>query len=111
MYHINFCTREMHKQGLCTDLIEMTANELSDNVVALMLVAEQSLNVELSIRLAIRRYVRMCTGTRMRKVDRRYRIHVELEQGIRSAELVIKKCILAFPSLWVSCNTPSHLVS
>lgn len=101
----------MHKQGRCTDLIEITANELDDNVVALMLVAIQRDNLELSIQQAIRRYVHMCTMTSMRRVDHRYRTHVKFEQGIVSTEVVIKTCILAFPSLWVSCNTPLCSVS
>ena len=57
----------MHKQGRCTDLIETTANELGDDVVALMLLAVQRGNLEFNIREAIRRYVCMRTGARMRK--------------------------------------------
>jgi len=38
----------------------MTANELGDDVVALMLVAAQRDNLELSITQAVRRYVRIC---------------------------------------------------
>ena len=46
----------MHKDGQrCTDLIELTANSLSGGVVALMLVAVQKDNLELSINQAIRR--------------------------------------------------------
>jgi len=100
----------MHKQGRCTDLIEMTANELGDDVVALMLVAVQRESLELSMKQAIRRYVRMCTRTRMKRVYRCYRAHAKFEQGIVSTEEVIKTCILAFPSLWVSCNTRSELL-
>jgi len=45
----------MHKPGQrCTDLIEMTANRLSSDVVALMLMAVQKdNNLELSIKYAI----------------------------------------------------------
>jgi hypothetical protein len=46
----------MHKPGQrCTDLIEMTANALSGDVVALMLMATQKDNLELSIKYAIKR--------------------------------------------------------
>jgi hypothetical protein len=37
----------------CTSLIEMTANTLSGGIVALMLMAVQRDNLELSIKLAI----------------------------------------------------------
>lgn len=97
----------MHKQGQCTDLIDKTANELGDDVVTVMLVAVQRDNMELSVKQAIRRYsdVRICTATRIKRVCRRYRNHVKFEQGTVSTEVVIKICILAFPSLWVSCNS------
>ena len=53
---INICPAEMQKHGQrCDDLIEMTANALSDGAVALMLVAVQRDNLELSIKQAIRR--------------------------------------------------------
>jgi len=45
----------MHKPGQrCTDLIEMTANALSGDVVAVMLMAVQKDNLELSIKYAIK---------------------------------------------------------
>ena len=46
---------EMQKpEQRCADLIEMTADALSSDVVALMLVAVQRGNLELSIKLAIK---------------------------------------------------------
>ena len=46
----------MHKHDQrCTDLIDMTANALSGDVVALMLIAVQSDNLKLSIKQAIER--------------------------------------------------------
>jgi len=45
----------MHKAGQqCTDLIELTANSLSGDVVALMLVAVQKDNLKLSVTYAIK---------------------------------------------------------
>ena len=95
----------MHKQGQCTDLIDKTANELGNDVVTLMLVAVQKDNLELSVKHAIRRYgdVCICMATKIR-VCRAYRIHGKLEQGTVSTEVVIKTCISAFPSIWVSYN-------
>jgi len=44
----------MHKpDGCCENLIEETARALNDNVVALMLVAVQKSNLELSVKLAV----------------------------------------------------------
>lgn len=46
----------MHRDSQrCTDLINLTANSLSDDVVALMLVAVQKDNLEISINDAVRR--------------------------------------------------------
>ena len=58
---------EMHKQGeRCADLIEMTADTLSDDVVALILLAVQRDNLELNIKLAINWYVVMHSMIRTR---------------------------------------------
>ena len=52
---VNICPAEMHKHGQqCADLIEMTANALSDGTVVLMLLAVQRDNLELNIKQAIR---------------------------------------------------------
>jgi hypothetical protein len=54
----NLCPSEMQMPGeKCTPLIEMTANALSGDVVALMLVAAQKNSLELSINQAVKRYV------------------------------------------------------
>ena len=54
LYFANFCPAGMHKDGQqCTDLIKQTANSLSGDVVALMLIAVQKDNLELSITSAI----------------------------------------------------------
>jgi hypothetical protein len=53
---VNSDVTEMHRPGQqCNDLIEMTANALSENVVAIMLLAVQKGNLELSIKIAVRR--------------------------------------------------------
>jgi hypothetical protein len=91
----------MHKQGQCTDLIDKTANELGDDVVTLMLVAVQRGNLELSVTEAIRRYVRVCIATEIRRVYSLDRTHAKSKQGIVSIEVVTEICIVAFPSLWV----------
>ncbi|KXN80862.1 hypothetical protein AN958_07084 [Leucoagaricus sp. SymC.cos] len=48
----------MHEAGKrCTELLEKTANALSDDVVAVMLLAVQRGNLELSVKRAVKRYV------------------------------------------------------
>ena len=55
-YSTDFCPSGMHKDGQrCTELIKLTANSLSEDVVALMLVAVQKDNLEVSINHAIKR--------------------------------------------------------
>jgi len=52
---IDICPADMQKHGQqCAGLIEMTANALSGDAVALMLVAVQRDNLELSIKQAVR---------------------------------------------------------
>jgi hypothetical protein len=54
--YANSCSTGMHKPGQkCAELIEKTGNELSSGVVALMLLAVQKDNLELSINQAVRR--------------------------------------------------------
>ena len=52
--HVNACPIEMHKHNeRCTELIEVTANALSGGAVALMLIAVQRDNLELSVKKAV----------------------------------------------------------
>jgi hypothetical protein len=54
IYYTNCCPKGMHKHGeRCTELIEATANMLSGNVVALMLLTVQKDNLELNINKAV----------------------------------------------------------
>jgi hypothetical protein len=55
MYYANSCLAGMNRPGQrCTELIEMTANGLTESV-ALMLLAVQKDNLELNIKEAVRR--------------------------------------------------------
>ena len=57
----------MHDPGQrCADLIEKTASALSEDAVALMLLAVQRENLELCIKHAIRRYVLILSRTMTR---------------------------------------------
>jgi hypothetical protein len=52
----NVLLLEMHKpNGRCDTLIEETAGALNDDVIALMLMAVQRTNLELSVKIAVKR--------------------------------------------------------
>ena len=54
LFNAHSCATVMHMDGRrCTDLIKLTASSLSSGVVALMLVAVQKDNLEVSIDFAI----------------------------------------------------------
>jgi len=94
---------KMQKHGQqCLGLIEMTANALSDSAVALMLVAVQRDNLELSIKQAVRRchhvFEQQKGSSVIKKIIRW--THRDVGQGDGSTEAIIKICILSFPSLW-----------
>jgi hypothetical protein len=55
MCYADLCHVGMHKPGQqCNNLLELTANALSRDVVALMLLAVQNDNLELSIIQAVK---------------------------------------------------------
>ena len=57
----------MHKHNQrCTDLIEVTADALSDGVVALMLMAVQHHNLEFSVKKAVKWLVRTYSDVTMK---------------------------------------------
>ena len=59
--YLNLCPVGMHKHNQqCINLIEITANTLSGDVVTHMLMAVQRDNLELSVNQAIRRCVLTC---------------------------------------------------
>ena len=55
MFYTKLCPAGMHKKNQpCTELVEKTANELSGGAVAVMLLAIQKGNLEMSIKEAVR---------------------------------------------------------
>ena len=46
----------------------------------------------------------MHSKMRMRGAESHYRTHDGFTKGLVDAENVIKLCMVAFPSLWMSCN-------
>jgi hypothetical protein len=92
----------------CAPLLEETADALSGNVVSLMLLSVQKDNLELNIKQAVKWYVFVHDGTRMSGAYSHYRVHSAFRNGRGSRERVIKLCLWAFPSIWVSCDTEHH---
>jgi hypothetical protein len=89
----------------CKELLEITLNTLSGGVVALILLAIQKDNLELNISQAVKSQVPIYSGTRMRGAYAHCRAQSAFEQGDGSTERIIKICMQAFPSIWVSCIT------
>ena len=97
----------MHKHDQrCTDLIEVTANALSGGVVALMLIAVQRDNLELSVTAAVRWLAPTFDEITMKMCSPYYRTYDILQRergpGSESTQSVMRACIAAFPSIWVS---------
>jgi hypothetical protein len=70
-----------------------------------MLLAVWKDSLELNIKQAVEWWVLIHTGTRIKGAYFHYRAHSAIGHEHRRLEAVIKKCIQAFPLLWVSCNT------
>src|SRR4051812_22635221 len=76
----------MHKEKSdCLHLIETTAASLNSDVLAVMLLAVQRENLELSIKMAVKWWLRM-----------------ERKAGDEWTHLTMKRCLFVFPRLWVS---------
>ena len=93
----------MHRHDqLCTDLLEVTANALSGGVVVLMLLAVQRDNLEFSVTKAVEWLVPTYDEITMKMCSPHYRTHDILRRRRASTESVIRACVMAFPSIWVS---------
>ncbi|KAF8272797.1 hypothetical protein EI94DRAFT_1677526 [Lactarius quietus] len=72
--------QKMHKQNTnCDDLIEKTAAALNDDIVALMLVAVQRRNLELSVKIALNR------------------VHSHAGFEVKH---ILQECLIPFPYVW-----------
>jgi hypothetical protein len=95
----------MHKPGeRCFDLIKTTADALSGSVVSVMLLTVQKDNLELNISQAIKWYVSIYSMDEMVGLFSFHRAHSMFQQGHGTTETVVKLCIMAFPTIWVSFN-------
>lgn len=97
----------MHKpDGCCKKLIEETAGALNYDVVTLMLVVVQRSNVELSVKLAVKRCVCSYKNGEVLVIFSQYSTCPHLGSN---AEDIAKKCLEPFPYIWVSGNACSFV--
>ena len=90
----------MHEAGKrCTELLEKTANALSDNAVNLMLLAVQKKNLELSINVAVTKSV-FYMNNGLKKIHFNFRACTIIKNGESDRKKIIGKCVVAFPYMW-----------
>ncbi|KAN0132317.1 hypothetical protein V8E53_009743 [Lactarius tabidus] len=76
--------QKMHRQrGHCGDLLEKTATALDKDTVALMLLAVQRGNLELSVKVALNN------------------VYSGAEFKVKDAKGIVQECLYSFPHLWV----------
>ncbi|KAH9005537.1 hypothetical protein EDB86DRAFT_1454877 [Lactarius hatsudake] len=87
--HVRFVRLEqMHRQNRrCDDLIETTAAALNEDAIALMLLTVQKSNLTLSVKTALNR------------------IHSGAGFEVEGVESIVRKCLFAFPYIWVSVDS------
>ena len=96
----NILCTGMHKAGEhCTELLEKTANALSDNVVGVMLLAVQKGNLELSINRAVTKSV-FLYGMARKSLIYYFRACIMIRSGEKERGKIIGKCVVAFPYMW-----------
>ncbi|KAJ7112336.1 hypothetical protein C8R44DRAFT_798360 [Mycena epipterygia] len=67
----------------CDNLIRSTVDALNPEAVTLMLLAVQTLNLELSVQYAVHRTLEQLTS------------------GKTATKHIVKRCLMVFPQLWV----------
>ncbi|KAI9452691.1 hypothetical protein BJY52DRAFT_1418599 [Lactarius psammicola] len=78
---------KMHRQNMrCDELIEKTAAALDEDIVALMLLAVQRNNLELSVKIALNR------------------VHSGAVFEARGKKGVVQECLISFPYIWASID-------
>ncbi|KAN0134473.1 hypothetical protein V8E53_007619 [Lactarius tabidus] len=76
--------QKIHRQrGHCGDLLEKTATALDKDTVALMLLAVQRGNLELSVKVALNN------------------VYSVAELRVKDAKGIVRECLYSFPHLWV----------
>ena len=93
----------MNKQEAhCDTLIEETAAALSEDAVALMLLAVQKENLGWSVNLALQRPVHQFKGTMGGNLIELCRVYSSGGFNELDAETIVRKCLYPFPFIWVS---------
>src|SRR5882762_12001804 len=92
------------QEARCDTLIEATAAELNEDVVALMLVAVQKDNLGLSVNLALKRSVHQFKGTVGGNLIRLCRVYSRGGFNKLDAKAIVRECLFPFPYLWASVH-------
>jgi len=95
----------MNKQeARCHPLIKATAAALNDDAVALMLVAVQKDNLELSVDLALNQSVLQFRRTVSGNLIKLFRVYSSGGFNELNTETIVRKCLFPFPFLWASVH-------
>ncbi len=86
----------------CDTLLEATAGELNEDVVALMLVAVQKDNLGLSVNLALKRSAHQFEGTMGGNHTELCRVYSSGWFNRHHAKSIVQECLFPFPYLWAS---------
>ena len=97
----------MHMQARhCNDLIEKTAAELNDNIIALMLLSVQRANLELSVKSALNQWVFLLNDSEWvivsNNLNKHYSVHYSAELEAKGAKDMVQECLRPFPNIWAS---------
>ena len=96
----------MHRlRGHCSGLIEKTAAALDEDTVALMLLAVQRDNLELSVKVALDRWVYQLNIEMVDHLDKYNSVYPGVGFKFKPTKGIVQECLRAFPYLWVSVVT------
>jgi hypothetical protein len=101
---------EMHKPNMrCNELVEETAGALNNDAVTLMLLAVQKSNLELSVNLAVKRWV--CWHKALREyLSSQCSVHPYFTVTDMDMKRIVGRSLVSFPYVWVSVEIISTLV-
>ena len=92
------------QEARCDTLIEATAAELNEDVVALMLVAVQKDNLGLSVNLALKRSVHQFKGTVGGNPIELCRVYSSGWIDRLHTKCIVQECLFPFPFIWASVH-------
>ena len=91
----------------CHHLIETTAAALNEDVVTLMLIAVQRVNIGLSVRRALNRWVCELNGWMNKYLNKHCRVLSSTGLEVKRKDDIVRECLRQFPFIWASINSLS----